>query len=365
MHPIDTVRGEPHGLEIEFHAVAVNGKPVEFAVDLRAFDSSLVDSVSQQLANGELPNQALIQLMLDLAPPEGTLLDLGAHVGTFSLVAASAGRRVVSIEASPLNAELLRASAARNGFSRMHVVEAAVGDCVRTVEFVVAGPGGHIANSDWRGPATAVRMAPVERLLAEVNCERIDFIKMDVEGSEVAALRGMRRLLSGPDAPPMVFESNAFALDFFGESPATLKQALEDLGYRSYLVGEGWLIPVSAADFQAGTVLDYLAAKSLPACLPGWKVRGALTREELLAQTLNECRQPVAECRAAIARSLKAAPNWLLGSREVRQALVALAGDPDPYVRNAASWSQSLGFRLQTAALRTAAALRRKFRRAA
>lgn len=362
MHPIGAERSEP---EIEFHALAVNGKTVEFAVDLRTFDSSLVDSVSQQIANGELPNQALIQLMLDLVPPEGTMLDLGAHVGTFSLAAASAGRRVVSIEASPLNAELLRASAARNGFGRMHVVEAAVGDCERTVEFVVAGPGGHIANSDWRGPATAVRMAPVERLLAEVECEKIGFVKMDVEGSEVAALRGMRRLLSGPDAPPIVFESNAFSLDFFGESPRTLKLALEDLGYRSYLVGAGCLIPVAAADFQAGTVLDYLAAKSLPACLPGWTVRGALSRDELLAQTLNECRQPVAECRAAIARSLQAAPNWLLGSREVRLALAALADDADPFVRNAARWSKSVGFRLQAAALNAAAVLRRKFRRAA
>src|SRR5260370_34686004 len=54
------------------------------------------------------------ELALDLAPPSGVILDLGAHLGTFALAAAASGRRVIAVEASPRDVELLRESARAN-----------------------------------------------------------------------------------------------------------------------------------------------------------------------------------------------------------------------------------------------------------
>src|SRR5947209_2183069 len=65
------------------------------------------DPLSQAyLQGGEPPNAALLRLMLALVRPGQTVLDLGAHIGTFTLTATAAGCRVVAIEASPGNARL-------------------------------------------------------------------------------------------------------------------------------------------------------------------------------------------------------------------------------------------------------------------
>ena len=47
------------------------------------------------------------ELALDLAPPDGVMLDLGAHLGTFTLAAAASGRKVIAVEAAPRNVALL------------------------------------------------------------------------------------------------------------------------------------------------------------------------------------------------------------------------------------------------------------------
>jgi hypothetical protein len=106
-----------------------------------------------------------------------------------------------------------------------------------------------------------VRATTVDDLLEELGWERVDFIKMDIEGSEVSAVRGMARLLSRADAPPIFFESNRHTLGFFDKTPSDLKASLAALGYRNYLVAQNRLIPVLPETEQQDTVVDYLAIK--------------------------------------------------------------------------------------------------------
>lgn len=61
--------------------------------------------------------------------------------------------------------------------------------------------------------------------------ETIDFIKMDIEGSEVAALRGMRKLLHCYDYPPIFTVMNAYALCLQEETQLSLLRFAKELGY--------------------------------------------------------------------------------------------------------------------------------------
>ena len=96
---------------------------------------------------GYRPNSFITRQLQRFVPPGGSVLDLGAHVGTFSLTAAALGYRVVAVDASPIHIDLLNRSVARNGFrpSQLRVVHSAVGDTTGTVEFHLGGLWGMVA----------------------------------------------------------------------------------------------------------------------------------------------------------------------------------------------------------------------------
>lgn len=222
------------------------------------------DGISRTLAVGEYPAEyrPLVRELIGRVPPGGRILDLGAHIGVCALAAAAAGYEVVAVEASPRNVALLRSSATRNGFDRMRVIHAGVGDRTGTLKFCPFGPYGHVISPTTEHyTEIEVPAVMVDDLLRELGWDRVDFIKMDIEGSEVAAIRGMERLLARADAPPIFYESNRHTLGFFGWTPSELKAALERFGYRNYRIEADGLVPVQSSDDQAETVVDYLALK--------------------------------------------------------------------------------------------------------
>ena len=154
-------------------------------------DGTSTDPVSGAFAHGEPPPYwHLVDLMLEQTRPGDLVVDLGAHVGTFALAAAAGGRRVVAVEASAANAALLRASVRANHLFDLRVVTAAAGDAPGTVGFSPDGLRGRVVTPTEGGVAPeAVPVVTVDELLAELGFVAAAFVKIDVEGSEVAAVR--------------------------------------------------------------------------------------------------------------------------------------------------------------------------------
>ena len=310
-----------------------------------AFGAEADDHLAHTLRQGWFPTSPATDLLFQMARPGDRVLDLGANIGQFCLPLAAMGCEVVAVEASPRNAQLLEASIARNQFHNLRLIHAAVSDREGTLEFCPAGPYGHVASSISNKPSVKVRAATVDQLLAEIGWDRVDYIKMDIEGSEVAALRGMARLLSRPDAPLMVYEANGYTLSFYNHTVRELKAGLEGYGYPNYLIEEARLRPVSPQDMQFPVVADYLAAKQLPPNLHGWELCIAKAgREELLPAALKGCASSNPVERAHMARMLQQAPECLLSEAAVHDALAALRNDPVPLVQESAAWSASVAF---------------------
>jgi FkbM family methyltransferase len=281
------------------------------------------------------------ELALDLAPPDGVILDLGAHLGTFALAAAASGRRVIAVEASPRNFELLRRSARANELEdTITIVPVAVSDRAGTARFQQEGAWGQITDSVWARDVVEVPVRTVPEILSDLGVGRVDVVKLDVEGSEIAALDGMARMLSAPEAPAIVYESNAHTLRMFDATPEELIGVLAGFGYDNYLVGEQELAltPVTPESFQPETNVDYVGVKGPLDLPPKWTVRGPRTDGDLARAASLEARRNSAPLRGQIARSLERAPDSLLGRRDVQLTLHALALDPDESVARAASW---------------------------
>lgn len=202
-----------------------------------------------------------LSLLRSMVRPGDRVLDLGAHIGTFALAAGALGCEVLAVEPAPRNAELLRASVARNGFSNIRVVQAVVSDRAGTVAFCPSGPFGHVFTPATGMPSINVPAVRVDDLLAEVGWDKVHFIKMDVEGSEVPALDGMAALLSHPAGPPILYESNAHTLAFYGHTPLDLRRRLDRFGYQSYRQADREWMVLGSDEPQGQLVVDCLALK--------------------------------------------------------------------------------------------------------
>src|SRR3569832_493392 len=92
------------------------GKDIHFIVTTDPDDRD--DPVSDALRAGEFPVARLFDLVSQVVAPGARILDLGGHVGSFALACAAAGYKMVCVEASPRNAELIASSIAANAFEK-------------------------------------------------------------------------------------------------------------------------------------------------------------------------------------------------------------------------------------------------------
>ena len=128
--------------------------------------------------------------------PGTVFIDVGANIGYYTLLAASrlgAQGKIFAFEPGAANCELLQKSVVHNGFSIVQLFPNAVADSARTVGLTMDDSNGVInatAPSEGLELVTAVAL---DEALANQN--RIDLIKMDIEGAEGLALRGATQLL--------------------------------------------------------------------------------------------------------------------------------------------------------------------------
>jgi FkbM family methyltransferase len=122
------------------------------------------------------------------------VLDVGAHIGFYTLLAAKRGARVFSVEADPRNAALLRHHVEINGFTDQVIVfEMAATECARTVPLYRHAFNQGESNIIQKGqPACMVQGNKLDAL----NLPPIDICKMDIEGAELMALRGMEQTMA-------------------------------------------------------------------------------------------------------------------------------------------------------------------------
>lgn len=188
---------------------------------------------------GELQGtSAEAQLVERTLGPGGTLLDIGANHGSYTLLG---GRRVgptgrvVAFEPQPVLARLLRQSLASNGMRQGTVHELALGEQAGSATFFIpatgSGSGGLHAAFSARGQheRLEVRVARLDELLPEPLPRENSMVKMDCEGGELGALRGGRRVLSA--LPPLLLELNAQAASAAGSSLDELRDELRAVGY--------------------------------------------------------------------------------------------------------------------------------------
>lgn len=162
-------------------------------------------------------------------------VDVGANIGYFSLMASvlvgSTGR-VVAIEPSHINLERLCGNLALNGCGNVAVVSLAASSSHGSLQINFPTPNNAGAASLRTIPSVAgnlVLACPLDEVI-EAQALRPSVVKLDVEGFELEALKGMKNTLVR-FRPVVICELTDSFLREMGQSSRELIKFMEVLGY--------------------------------------------------------------------------------------------------------------------------------------
>ncbi len=224
----------PNPLVVDGHRIYHNGQP--FALSMAA-------------ETRELETVNLIRRHLK---PGMTFVDLGAHLGLYTLLAAQAVKptgRVYAFEPLLSNFHLLRQNVVTNGYEA--VVTIIFKAILDTPGRIVLHPGREdsgassvFATEGVGSDHVEVESDTLDLFFGRIGWPAVDLVKVDIEGAEYAALGGMMELSRRNGGLKLIMEYYPSNLKAAGVSSNDLFVSLRNLGFARISVVSRDLIPV-------------------------------------------------------------------------------------------------------------------------
>ncbi len=249
----------------------------------QAYESSMVPFVIEWLSGTKLyiypddescrviyftglyePNEFLF--LSKMIRPGMTFIDAGANMGLYSLFAASitgTHGQVISLEPSSREFERLVANCRLNTQLSIRPLKVALSDRPGTAELLVAenDHAGHntLGSFAYQGikvkQTETVPINSLDKIIESLAVTSVDIIKMDIEGSELFALRGSASILER-FKPILLIELFDMALTKQGCDAKMVAQFLDGLGYELFeFGGADQLVPLSVSSALSRNVV--------------------------------------------------------------------------------------------------------------
>ena len=179
--------------------------------------------------------------------PGDTFVDVGANLGWFTCLAASAvglAGNVFAFEPGAENVRELESNLQCNAFSNVQLVPKVVSDFAGAVDFYINGEnsGGNALWDPQHFPGNAPAKT-IERIDSvtldgyfDSRTERIRVLKIDTEGAEEKILRGAESLLRLGRIDFVVAELHEMGLQELGSNQMTLRNFMASIGFECYLM---------------------------------------------------------------------------------------------------------------------------------
>jgi FkbM family methyltransferase len=208
----------------------------------------------EEFVAGRLYEPETSNFLASILKPGDTFIDIGAHVGYFTMLASAfvgpAGR-IYAFEPDRDNFAHLLHHLEVNQAKNVRPMHMAVGASPAVTDFFVNADndGGHALWDVGRHPfnersrlaptARKVFVTSLDQLFATDGIAGLKALKIDAEGAEFAILVGARSILTRCRVPFVVAEVNRFALESMGASERLLRDLMTDMGYETYLFQPG------------------------------------------------------------------------------------------------------------------------------
>jgi len=178
--------------------------------------------------------------------PSGVYVDVGANIGALALPVAALREdvRIVCVEADPDIAALLNRNAIENGRCNVTAIECLAGPVAAAAVPFYRAPahkfGMGSIGPQFGEPQIVLKQRVLDGMLDQLGIADVDVVKLDIEGAEFGALRGLARRLTGARPPAIVLEFADWAeARIPGQAPGGAQAFLMSLGYRLFRLAPG------------------------------------------------------------------------------------------------------------------------------
>jgi FkbM family methyltransferase len=189
----------------------------------------LDDKDSMFLARDGIFEPIETNLIKNMVKSNHTVLDIGAHIGYFTIIMAKQAKQVYAFEPEPRNFHTLQKNITLNELANVKLYNRAVAEhnYKTTLHLCHTSSGMHrLYPSKWCKEGTIeVETISINEIIGDA-----DFIKMDIEGAELGALKGMKKLLE-KNGPPIIMEFHPPSIEEYGVKPRAIYDFMKSLGY--------------------------------------------------------------------------------------------------------------------------------------
>ena len=200
-------------------------------------------------------------LLEQIIEPGMVVIDVGAHVGYFTLLAArrvGPEGKVYSFEPEPANYRLLQQNIESNGYRNIVATQKAVSKVEGSAQLILSSQdnGTHSLFGHGRSDAEKISVSVVslDGFLTDEGLPHVDLVKMDVEGAEMDALGGMGRLLQRSPELKLVMEFNPTLLRNASVDPLEFLTTPGEFGFKVLMIGEiEGTVPLDQSDARSLT----------------------------------------------------------------------------------------------------------------
>jgi FkbM family methyltransferase len=198
------------------------------------------------------------EIMFHVLAEGDTVVDVGANAGFFTILMAhlvGASGKIISFEPGANTVNRLKNNIKINNLANITLIERPVSNCEEEVTFhlnsddsggnALWDPAAFPGNTKSQAAELSQTMtsATLDNVFQKNELPRPKLIKIDTEGAEQKVLEGARRLISGSAIPFIIAELHDFGLEKMGNSQASLRELMGELGYSTFVLYHNGKLP--------------------------------------------------------------------------------------------------------------------------
>ena len=209
-------------------------------------------------------SQDIAHLLNHLLKPGMVVLDVGANIGEITMLAAQRVRpegRVFSFEPMDEISKQLEWHIKTNQLHQVSIQKIALGEtiadnipiylsCGQVIEDENGGLGSLYGGNQGQNPVQHITVTTLDDWQSKQHLERIDLIKIDIEGAELACLKGAKKSIQ-QYRPKIIIEIQDFSSARAGYKSSDILEFLSALNYEFHHIGKGGaLTPLTTSSLQ-------------------------------------------------------------------------------------------------------------------